>query len=197
MEVPLLKGVANVHNLLIQENTAGKDGQEYLLNFDTQIPANASPHPIPAFTLAFLFYNGESLLDWFIKKMKLSWCRPQYRFSLAKTQIVLVCNFIRLPITSQCVESKNWRTELKGSKFLKKLWCSASVWEFNKVILVLPSKLVMLIGHLKEFQSWSFEGWHFGRANDEGLTVKMSAWNPLRRSVWVINLVVKTKITMN
>lgn len=68
MEVPLLKGVANVHNLLIQENTAGKDGQEYLLNFDTQIPANASPHPIPAFTLAFLFYNGESLLDWFLKK---------------------------------------------------------------------------------------------------------------------------------
>ncbi|RMX48106.1 hypothetical protein pdam_00002687 [Pocillopora damicornis] len=57
MEVPLLKGTANVQNLLIQENTAGKDGQEYLLNFETQIPANASPHPIPPFTLAFLFYN--------------------------------------------------------------------------------------------------------------------------------------------
>jgi len=59
MEVPLFRGVATVQNLLIQENTAGKDGQEYLLNFETQIPANASPHPIPPFTLAFLFYNGE------------------------------------------------------------------------------------------------------------------------------------------
>ena len=54
-----MKGVATVQNLLIQENTAGKDGQEYLLNFSAQIPANASPHPIPPFTLAFLFYNGE------------------------------------------------------------------------------------------------------------------------------------------
>lgn len=62
MEVPLVKGVATVQNLLIQENTAGKDGQEYLLNFHTQIPANASPHPIPPFTLAFLFYNGMARL---------------------------------------------------------------------------------------------------------------------------------------
>ena len=61
-EVPLVKGVATVQNLLIQENTAGKDGQEYLLNFSAQIPANASPHPIPPFTLAFLFYNGEMCL---------------------------------------------------------------------------------------------------------------------------------------
>ena len=61
-EVPLVKGVATVQNLLIQENTAGKDGQEYLLNFSAQIPANASPHPIPPFTLAFLFYNGEMRL---------------------------------------------------------------------------------------------------------------------------------------
>ena len=60
MEVPLAKGVATVHNLLIQENTAGKDGQEYLLNFHTEIPVNASPHPIPPFTLAFLFYNGKA-----------------------------------------------------------------------------------------------------------------------------------------
>lgn len=57
LEVPLVKGVATVQNLLIQENTAGKDGQEYLLNFHTQIPPNSSPHPIPVFTLAFLFYN--------------------------------------------------------------------------------------------------------------------------------------------
>ncbi|CAH3149223.1 unnamed protein product [Porites lobata] len=59
LEVPLVKGVATVQNLLIQENTAGKDGQEYLLNFHTQIPPNSSPHPIPVFTLAFLFYNGK------------------------------------------------------------------------------------------------------------------------------------------
>ena len=58
----LVKGVATVQNLLIQANTAGKDGQEYLLNFSAQIPANASPHPIPPFTLAFLFYNGEMCL---------------------------------------------------------------------------------------------------------------------------------------
>lgn len=57
MEVPLVKGVATVQNLLMQENTAGKDGQEYLLNFSAQIPPNASLHPIPPFTLAFLFYN--------------------------------------------------------------------------------------------------------------------------------------------
>ncbi|CAH3188148.1 unnamed protein product [Porites lobata] len=59
LEVPLVKGVATVQNLLIQENTAGKDGQEYLRNFHTQIPPNSSPHPIPVFTLAFLFYNGK------------------------------------------------------------------------------------------------------------------------------------------
>ena len=61
-EVPVVKGVASVQNLLIQENTAGKDGQEYLLNFSAQIPANASPHAIPPFTLAFLFHNGEMCL---------------------------------------------------------------------------------------------------------------------------------------
>ena len=58
-KVPFL---ATVQNLLIQENTAGKDGQEYLLNFSAQIPVNASPHPIPPFTLAFQFYNGEMFL---------------------------------------------------------------------------------------------------------------------------------------
>ena len=63
MEVPLVKGVATVQNLLMQENTAGKDGQEYLLNFSAQIPPNASLHPIPPFTLAFLFYNGETSLS--------------------------------------------------------------------------------------------------------------------------------------
>ena len=68
MEVPLFRGVATVQNLLIQENTAGKDGQEYLLNFETQIPANASPHPIPPFILAFLFYNGEFLRVWPVNK---------------------------------------------------------------------------------------------------------------------------------
>ena len=61
-EVPLVKGVATVQNLLIQENTVGKDGQEYLPNFSAQIPANASPHPIPPFMLAFLFYNAEMSL---------------------------------------------------------------------------------------------------------------------------------------
>ena len=61
-EVPLVKGVATVRNLLIQENTAGKDGQEYLLHFSAQFPTNVSPHPIPPFTLAFLFYNGEMSL---------------------------------------------------------------------------------------------------------------------------------------
>ena len=74
MEVPLFRGVATVQNLLIQENTAGKDGQEYLLNFETQIPANASPHPIPPFTLAFLFYNGESLLQIFFFYFELFHC---------------------------------------------------------------------------------------------------------------------------
>ena len=61
-EVPLVKGLASVQNLLIQENTAGEDGQEYLLNFSAQIPANASPRPIPPFALAFVFYNGEMSL---------------------------------------------------------------------------------------------------------------------------------------
>ena len=59
MAVPLQKGSATFSSLMIQENTAGKDGQEYQLNFQVQIPANASPHPIPPFTMPFLFYNGE------------------------------------------------------------------------------------------------------------------------------------------
>lgn len=72
MEVPLVKGVATVNNLFIQENTAGKDGQEYLLNFHTQIPANASPHPIPPFTLAFLFYNGKIYFSLALQTVKIS-----------------------------------------------------------------------------------------------------------------------------
>ncbi|KAK3699756.1 hypothetical protein QZH41_015606, partial [Actinostola sp. cb2023] len=57
IEVPLVKGVAIVQNLYVQENTNGKDGQEYLLNFQAVLGARAVPHPVPPFTLAFLFYN--------------------------------------------------------------------------------------------------------------------------------------------
>ena len=51
--------MAIVQNLYVQENTNGKDGQEYLLNFQAVLGARAVPHPVPPFTLAFLFYNGE------------------------------------------------------------------------------------------------------------------------------------------
>ncbi|KAK3749277.1 hypothetical protein QZH41_016043 [Actinostola sp. cb2023] len=57
IEVSLVKGVAIVQNLYVQENTNGKDGQEYLLNFQAVLGARAVPHPVPPFTLAFLFYN--------------------------------------------------------------------------------------------------------------------------------------------
>uniref|UniRef100_A0A6P8HCY5 Structural maintenance of chromosomes flexible hinge domain-containing protein 1-like isoform X2 n=1 Tax=Actinia tenebrosa TaxID=6105 RepID=A0A6P8HCY5_ACTTE len=57
IEIPLVKGTATVQNLYIQENTNGKDGQEYVLNFQAVLPSKATPHPVPPFTLAFLFYN--------------------------------------------------------------------------------------------------------------------------------------------
>lgn len=68
IEVPLVKGMATVHNVYIQENTNGKDGQEYLLNFQALLAAKAVPHPVPPFTLAFLFYNGELFKydQWFV-----------------------------------------------------------------------------------------------------------------------------------
>ena len=46
-------------NLMIQENTAGKDGQEYILRctlVSNDIPRNRT---IPPFDLPFLFYNGK------------------------------------------------------------------------------------------------------------------------------------------
>lgn len=58
IDIPLVKGTATVQNLHIQENTNGKDGQEYVLNFQAVLPAKATAHPVPPFTLAFLFYNG-------------------------------------------------------------------------------------------------------------------------------------------
>ena len=42
----------------------------------------------------------------------------------------------------------------KGGKFLTKPRCSASVGEYNKIILVLPTEMILYIGHCKEFQSW-------------------------------------------
>ena len=40
----------------------------------------------------------------------------------------------------------------KGGKFLN---CgAASVGDYNKIILVLPTEMIMCIGHCKEFQSW-------------------------------------------
>ena len=59
MEISLVKGAVDIPSLMIRESTAGKSGQEYLLNFQVHLPSGASPHPIPPFTLAFLFYNGE------------------------------------------------------------------------------------------------------------------------------------------
>ena len=56
-EIPLVNGAATVQTLSIEQNTPGKDGQEYVLSFTVNISGRR--HNIPAFTLPFLFYNGK------------------------------------------------------------------------------------------------------------------------------------------
>ena len=58
LELALSGGAVEIPSLMIREGSAGRSGQEYLLNFSVRLPSGASPHPIPPFTLAFLFYNG-------------------------------------------------------------------------------------------------------------------------------------------
>ena len=56
-EIPLVNGAATVQTLSIEQNTAGKDGQEYILSFTVHTVGRRQN--IPAFNLPFLFYNGE------------------------------------------------------------------------------------------------------------------------------------------
>ena len=57
-EIPLVNGAATVQTLSIEQNTGGKDGQEYVLSFTVNVSGRR--HSIPAFTLPFLFYNGKT-----------------------------------------------------------------------------------------------------------------------------------------
>ena len=63
-DVPLESGIAVVQNLSIQENTQGKDGQEYVLSFTAHL--NGRRQTIPPFNLPFLFYNGKFNLSEFL-----------------------------------------------------------------------------------------------------------------------------------
>ena len=54
-QIPLVNGTATVQTLSIEQNTAGKDGQEYVLSFT--VNATGRRQNIPPFNLPFLFYN--------------------------------------------------------------------------------------------------------------------------------------------
>ena len=56
-EIPLVNGTATVQTLSIEQNTAGKDGQEYVLSFTVNVTGRRQN--IPPFNLPFLFYNGK------------------------------------------------------------------------------------------------------------------------------------------
>jgi hypothetical protein len=56
-EIPLVNGAATVQALSIEQNTAGKDGQEYVLSFTVNVTGRRMS--IPPFNLPFLFYNGK------------------------------------------------------------------------------------------------------------------------------------------
>ena len=51
------KGSATVQQLMLQADTAGDDGQEYVLSFEAT-PAGSQKLPIEPFKLSFLFYDG-------------------------------------------------------------------------------------------------------------------------------------------
>lgn len=57
-EIPLVNGCATVQSLSIEQNTAGKDGQEYVLSFVVIVNGQRQQN-IRAFTLPFLFFNGK------------------------------------------------------------------------------------------------------------------------------------------
>uniref|UniRef100_T1ITP1 SMC hinge domain-containing protein n=1 Tax=Strigamia maritima TaxID=126957 RepID=T1ITP1_STRMM len=57
IEVPLQKGQAVVQNLIIEENAAGMDGQEYILQCTVHIPNLPRNQSIPPCNISFLFYN--------------------------------------------------------------------------------------------------------------------------------------------
>jgi hypothetical protein len=56
LQLNIVNGRALVQNLMIQENSPGKDGQEYRLRFTAEIPDNRNI-VIPPYELSFLFYN--------------------------------------------------------------------------------------------------------------------------------------------
>ena len=64
-EIALVNGTATVPTLSIEQNTPGKDGQEYVLSFTANVGGRRQN--IPPFTLPFLFYNG--------KTRNVLWCR--------------------------------------------------------------------------------------------------------------------------
>ena len=66
-DVPLVNGAAVVQSLSIQENTQGKDGQEYVLSFTAHLSGRRQT--IPPFNLPFLFYNGKSNLSQFLAQI--------------------------------------------------------------------------------------------------------------------------------
>lgn len=82
-EFALINGTANVQNISIQQNTAGKDGQEYILSFSVRI--SGQQLDIPPFNLPFLFYNGEPL-------------KHNYRQIFVQFLVVVLCLLLSLTI---------------------------------------------------------------------------------------------------
>ena len=58
---------------MVQENSPGRDGHEYILRcraVSSAIPKNMT---IPSYDLPFLFYNGKSVVAHFIAEIECSW----------------------------------------------------------------------------------------------------------------------------
>ncbi|CAH1248010.1 SMCHD1 [Branchiostoma lanceolatum] len=58
MTVELVRGVALVQNVTMQQNSPGRDGQQYFLQCRPKSLQLSRTNPIPAFNLSFMFYNN-------------------------------------------------------------------------------------------------------------------------------------------
>ncbi|XP_043921496.1 structural maintenance of chromosomes flexible hinge domain-containing protein 1 [Protopterus annectens] len=57
VDFPIGKGLAEISNLVLAENSPGRDSTEYFLVFEPVLPPTAVKNPLPSYLLPFMFYN--------------------------------------------------------------------------------------------------------------------------------------------
>ncbi|XP_005997938.1 structural maintenance of chromosomes flexible hinge domain-containing protein 1 isoform X1 [Latimeria chalumnae] len=57
LEFPIANGCANISNLVLAENSPGRDSTEYIIVFEPILPSLIKKNRVPPYRLPFMFYN--------------------------------------------------------------------------------------------------------------------------------------------